>query len=304
MSKNKLKSPKKKRKKIQRSNQNIRLKTSQDIVYEYPDARFYSASLLSILALFILCLGLRGVYYEVDELRASLFLFLCAILSLLIAPKSRLYIFSKERFQIVEEKQDETIIHPFDDVIGYYDCETSYKSRKTEELLLKTKTQSIMLSSSDENYPAMKRFIAINFDKLHGSLYIAYYLKRFAPYLLLLCIFVMGCFWLDGKHEVADSSNFGLTTITLLEKPEREKRYKSSRYYFKFKSKEYPVFTFKIQEEDAEVDLTNFSKGDKIKIIVPQDVLDMKLLKTKEPTFDMKHHRWEDISIRQLVLVE
>ena len=304
MAKNKLKSPKKKRKAIQRSNKNIRLKNSQDIVLESPDSRFGSVILLMIPVLFFLWNGLQGVYYEVDDLRISLFLFLCAIIAFFITPKKRTYIFSKERLQIVEKKQDETIVHPFADVIGYYDIETSRKSRKSEELLLKTETKSIMLSSNDENYLLLKRLIAINFDKIHGSIYVAYYLKKKAPYLMLLGIFLMGCFWLDGKHEVASSSALSLTTITLSEKPELEKRYKSFGYDLKFKSKEYPVFTFQIPQSSTKIDLANFSKNDKINIVVEQDVLDMKLLKTKEATFNMKHHRWENISVKGLTLFD
>jgi len=304
MAKNKIRSPKKRRKEIQRSNNNARLGTSKDLIFEYPDSRFIQIGMLMIGALFFLWTGLQGVYYEVFDLRISLFFMLCTIIPFFTAPKKRTYIFSKARAAIIEEKEEKTIVHPFDSVIGYYEHKIIRKNSTSKELVLRTKKQTFTFHSSDKGYHLLKQFVIANFDKLGAKYSIINFLKRVTPYFMLFCVFVIVCLWIDSKHEVASSSELGLTTITLLEQPKLDKRYKSFGYDVKFKAKEYPEFNFKIRQGSSKVDLENFSKDDKVNIIVEQHILDMKLLKTKEATFGLKHNHWEDISVSGLTFVD
>ena len=73
------------------------------------------------------------------------------------------------------------------------------------------------------------------------------------------------------------------TTITFLEKPilHRNTGKSNNSYTWEFKAKEYPEFIFKLQKKKTKIDLKRFSENNKIGILVEEDILEMKLLKTK-----------------------
>lgn len=306
MAKNKLKSPKKRK----GLNKKRSSKPPRDIVINYSSGNIFSLFFFTIIGIipgfFFVWDAFQGVYVDVGMLSLSLICFAAPIAFFYFKSKKQTYTFSQERLEIIEQKGKKITIYPFDNVIGYYDYEFNYGSSEGERLLLKTETELLSFSSNDYySYPSLKHFAKANFDKLNPNVYRKYYWKRRLPFLILIVVIIMTGIPYGEKNAIKIRS----TPITFLEKPilhrNTGKSGNSGNYYtWEFKVKEYPEFIFKLPKKKTNVDLKRFSKNSKIGILVEENILEMKLLKTKEPTFRLKHFSWENVFVKGLKLVE
>lgn len=304
MAKKQLKSPKK-RKGSKYSKKKQRFEISGDLELEYsntfPILFKLAGAITFLIGLAFFKYAVEGVYLDLGLLLISLFLLSGAVACLYFINKKEIYIFSKERQQIIEQKRGKTAIYPFDSVIGFYDI----KYDVGEELILETKTKVFRFSSFYYlNYHNIKEFLKQNFQTLNPKVYQRYYMKKLYLFILVGIIAILTGLWYGTNPNEPILSELKTTTITLSEKPKYVRAFgKSRNHRWEFKAKEYPEFTIKIPTKETKIDVEKFSKNDKIGIIVKKEILEMKLLKTKEPTFRMKHFGWENVFVEDLKVV-
>ena len=304
MSKKKLKRPKK-RNRLRKPNNNGYSKTPRDIEFEYSSGHSILLSIGGFImifpTLFSLFYAFESAYFDLGMLLVSLFFLLVALASFYYVFKKRTYIFSKERQEIIVKKRSKTTIYSFDNVIGYYDRKVEYETFRGEELMLKTKKRTFSFSSNDySNYQTLKQFAKTNVDRLSPTVYWSTFLKK----IFIIPIIVMVILFL-GTMSSPQISEIGSTDITLFGKPKYH--YDSEHPHtstWEFHAKEHPGFTFIISKNKAKLNFEQLSNNDKINIGVRQDMLEMKLLKTKKPTFKMKHFGWENVFVENAKVIQ
>lgn len=198
----------------------------------------------------------------------------------------------------------------FKDINGFKEetYEGEYQSGK--KIIFKTERGFLVIDSNSYlNYSELAGFTRKNFKKLDDKNFKRYDFQQtlFVRIFFLFATFLFLGIFIDKQFENIDNleSDLEKTRMTLSAKPKIESSGGSrSKDYIRIFTEKYPDFKFKISGDRFEACdnsiLNELKKGDKVEVRLNRNILESKVLKSKEPSFLTKYFHWEQIRIYQL----